>query len=267
MIGFLSSFLAILAGTFAALYSGLLLIFVLRRISSQYLAAFGLGVTFWYFVDTMNDAAQLGVNKGFSGGVHQLGLVLLFVVGLSLVIFGRSFPQQFASELSPKSLSVVPFLVALAIGFHSVGEGISFGALASTTQSSSLIEALGGYGQGTAYVLHKLLEGTVVAISYRVYVQGGGQSRISALKRNASLGLVAGIPTLLGEGVGYYLPLETTYFFALAAGAAIYIFLRLVPPVLLQSKHPTSYASSIKIAASLFLGFVSLYLAGLFHAP
>jgi len=218
LISFASSLVSILLATFVPIYVGLYL-FSGLRISPRYLASFGLGILFWYFLDVMNDSVLLDVNSGFSGGLEQLALVSLFLLGLLiLVLLDTSGTHGADLESYERALLTVPLLFALGIGFHAVAEGLAFGALASATPSGSVIEALGGYSPGVSYVLHKLLEGVVIGVAYRLYVRTESSTRGDAFHPRVFIGLVAGIPTLIGDAVGYYFALSNTYLFSLAGG-------------------------------------------------
>ena len=117
-------------------------------------------------------------------------------------------------------------LVALGIGFHSLGEGVEIGSLiaysyAVAGASSNLIIAIGGLGSGVAYLMHKLLEGFVIGV-FAAAVK-------ARLGRNLVLGLLAGIPTMIGLTVALMVPVDSTVFFAAGAAAVIYIEYKLIP--------------------------------------
>ena len=57
-----------------------------RFLKAKYLAAFAMGVYFWFFSDTIGDANLLGANEGFSGGFLHVTLWVAFAVGLVLVL-------------------------------------------------------------------------------------------------------------------------------------------------------------------------------------
>lgn len=147
-------------------------------------------------------------------------------------------------------------LVALGIGLHSLGEGVEIGSLiaysyAVAGASSNLITAIGGLGSGVAYLLHKLLEGFVIGVfAAAVKIRLG---------RNFVLGLIAGIPTLIGLAVALMVPVDSTVFFAAGAAAVIYIEYKLIPNL-------TRGDRAVLYLAFFLLGFYLMYLAGLFHS-
>src|SRR5437763_5611951 len=83
MIGFAESFLTWLASTILPTFVGLSLItWASKKVPARYIVAFAFGILFWFFVDTISGSAVLDVNSGFGGGLAQVGVVLLFVIGV-----------------------------------------------------------------------------------------------------------------------------------------------------------------------------------------
>lgn len=254
--------------TFIPLYLGLYLSVLGGKFQQKgvvLFAALSSGIMFWFFLDVMNDAALLDVNQGFSGNYTHVLLASLFAVSV-LFLFGLdrhfAFPTERARAPDTPQLSLtygvtttgimtfsVAAILALGIGFHAIGEGFEIGAIAPT--SSSLIEAIGGLGPGIAYVIHKILEGFVIGMFALI-------GRYSKVRNLGILGLIAGIPTLIGFPMGLQSLIDPTYFFALGGGATIYAEYKLIP-IFVQSE-----LKYVSIVAALF-GFYLMYLAGLFH--
>jgi len=245
------------AATFVPLYIGLFLPLAIsgnsvRRL--RILLAISAGIIFWFFLDVMNDAVLLDVNQGFGGGLRHAILAISFAVGL-LLLFGlerassTAHRTRVARGYGATEISyMVAVLVALGIGFHALGEGIEIGSLVPT--AANMVDAIGGLSAGIAYVLHKFLEGLVI----------GAVAAFAKLRtpRIFILGLVSGVPTVMGVGLALLTPINSTYFFALGGAAAVYIEYKLIPNSI-DKDNPTVY-----IIATL-IGFYSMYLAGLFH--
>ncbi len=254
--------------TFVPLYVGLFAPRVLTmgrsgRRTTTVLAAASAGIIFWFFLDVMGEAALLDVNQGFnaqsSGQVatHIL-LATLFAVGLTIMwsLERYSRPKVRTQEESVSSSVSVPNLTfavamvaALGVGFHALGEGVVIGSI--LPHSSSILDAIGGLLPGVAYVLHKFLEGFVVGV-FAVLAGVASERKIGLL------GVIAGIPTVLGFVVGLPSVLESSYFFALGGAGAMYIEIKLVP---VFARTRLDYASIVFV----LLGFYSMYVAGLFH--
>jgi hypothetical protein len=276
MIGFVEGFLAWLATTAIPAFVGLLVIaWAGNAVKPKYLAAFALGIFLWFFVDTIQGSAVLDVNDGFTGGVAQIAVVALFIIGvLSVFWIDRSWGLFSPESTVGKVGFAIPLLVAAAVGIHGLGEGAAFGATAYTTTSTSLIDAFGGVSAGVAYLLHKGLEPMMVGACYCVYSKRMGASIIGQVRDVFLLSLAFVIPSLVGAPVGYFImgpasgflaSFDTTYFFALGTGTSIYAAFRLARP-LFRSEDSVTSEDSIKIAVPIILGFIAIYFAALFHS-
>ncbi len=249
----LVNFLSAIVATFVPLFVGLFLPPLIAGRSQgrvKMLMAISSGIIFWFFLDIMNDAVLLDVNQGFGGGIAQLMLVLVFAAGF-LLLFGLELvprSSRIRRSVSEGSISiVVALLVALAIGFHALGEGIEIGSLLPTT--SNLIDTIGGLTPGIAYVLHKVLEGFVIG-TFAAFLK-------STPLRTATLGLIAGTPTAIGMALALLGPINSTFFFALGGAGALYIEYRLIPNFI-QKKD-------VGIYFAILLGFFLMYFASLLH--
>ncbi len=223
-------------------------------------AAFSAGVLFWFLVDVLGDAALLDVNLGFTGGYAHVTLALMFALGL-LFLFWLEKAQTPHPGIDANTVSLqhtastirqlgygIAIATALGIGFHALAEGVGIGAIIPS--SPSIIDAIGGYSAGIAYVLHKILEGLVISVFALL-------ARAATWKKLGMLGLLAGIPTILGFFIGLF-RVDGTYFFALGAAGGIYAELRLIP---VFSGREVKYGLII----AFLLGTYAMYIAGLFH--
>jgi hypothetical protein len=267
MIGFAESFLAWTAATLLPAFAGLLVITAARKfVEARYLCAFAFGIFLWFFVDTLGGSATLYVNSGFGGGFEQVTVVILFLVG-ALFFFSIDQNGNIFSADAPigKYGIVIPLLVAAALGIHGLGEGWDFGQTVYNTPSAALLDAFGGITAGLAYVLHKALEPMMIGACYAFYTKGIARSSGRWIRDIFLLSIVFAFSSLLGAVVGFYIPLKTTYFFALGTGTSIYAAIRLVGPLFTQP--PTTKSNySIAVAVSILLGFIAIYFAALFHS-
>ena len=272
MIPFIISLAEFLLATFIPLYLGMLLAGAVRtaRLESRYLSAFALGLLFWFFLDTLNDAIQLGVNDGYDFNPQHTGLLLMFILGFLAIALpaGLGLSKRMNAIQSHKA---GPFptalLVAIGMGFHGVGEGLEFGGLSAGTTATTILDAIGGVGGGIAYVLHKLLEASMVMIIFIALVEGERFSLRVEWKRIALLGLAFGIPSALGDVVGYFVEVNSAYLFALGAGAALVVALLAVRPIWGDGwKGDLTYAQYVKMVFMVLIGFLCLYGAAMFHS-
>jgi hypothetical protein len=304
MLGFAESFLPWTASTLIPAFLGLLLVVsserilqailsiskralnriksVFRRSSSRpdstashsarqvgtprYLAAFAFGILFWFLVDTITGAASLDVNSGFSGGVGQLAIVGLFVIGLLFFFSIDRNRNIFSPQLAVGKYGLtIPVLVAVALGIHGLGEGAAFGGTAALTTSTSLLDTFGGVSGGVAYVLHKTLEPMIIGACYCAYSIQHAKNITGRVRDLAILSLIFTIPSLIGAASGYYLTYDSSYFYALGTGTAIYAAVRLSGPMFANTGVTTSKESMI-MAALITLGLLTIYFAALFHS-
>jgi uncharacterized membrane protein len=271
MIAFGVSFVEFLLATFVPIYFGIFFLVALSnatRVETRYLSAYALGLLFWFFFDTLNDAAQLEVNQGYSLDFGHIGLVVLFIIGFLLftLLGGRLSKINDPATKNPFSL-LLAILVGVGMGCHGIAEGIEFGGLAAGTEASNVLDAIGGIGGGIAYILHKLLESTIVIVVFIVLARANGVSFRKQLWQTAIIGLVFGIPSAVGEVAGYSVPIDSSWFYALGAGAALFVVLQVIRPIFAANKESEiTYSQWVRISVAMILGFFLLYAAALFHS-
>jgi hypothetical protein len=270
LIDFPTSFAEFGIATFVPLYFGMLLVAVLRwklHLSSRYLSAFVTGLLFWFFLDTLNDAVQLGVNQGYSFGFEHTALILLFVFGfLSLVLLSGAPMEHWRMGVSQSNVLAIGILVALGMGFHGIGEGLEFGGTAAGTSALTVLDAIGGYGGGLAYVLHKFLEATIVMTVFACLLASDRVDPRKQFWQILILGLMFGLPSALGMIIGYYAPIDASYSYALGGGATLFVAMLAVRPIWEgASKEGLTYSEYVKMMLAMLLGFICLYGAAMFH--
>ena len=270
--------LAALVPAFAALY----LVPSLKSIKIRYLAAAGIGLTLWFFLDTMGDAAYLDAYccslypPFLFGGVGHFLLIIAFVLGISaLAVFDRlAVPNDSGSAPAGKgSLFLIPAAVAFVMGIHSLGEGwvavspVSSGPVSSTGLLAALVSAFGTFPALVSYPIHKFLEASIIGVLYTAYVSRTGGTANSKWWQIPLLGLLFAGPAVLGAAAGYYLSFNTSYFFAFGVTSAFYALLRLMEPVAPGFKAgqngPSRLGTGIFVAMA--VGFFLLYTAALLH--
>jgi zinc transporter ZupT len=275
MLGFAEAFGGWVAVTATPAFVGLLVIVRAGAyIKARYLAAFAFGIFMWFFLDTIGGAANLDVDAGLTGGVDQVAIVLLFVIGLLFFVsvggdlFGRGEPVDGRDGGGTEKAMVnfaIPLLVAIAVGIHGFGEGTAFGSTASTTPSTSLLDAFGGPTAGLAYVLHKVFEPMMVGACYAVYSRDRAKSAAGRLADIAALTVLFVVPSLIGAATGYFVGYDSTYLFALGTGTSVYAALRLAKP-LFRSSDLHGSSEGTRMGISIVLGFLIIYGAALLHS-
>ncbi len=263
MLPFAETYGAWLLATFLPAVAGISLLVLLGGLAKpRYSAALGLGIFFWFFVDTVQGSSNLQVNAGLGGGAGQVAMLSLFALGV-LVFLGAD--RHLLSGSVEEASMLVPLLVAVALGIHGFGEGSAFGSTASRTSGQSLLAAFGGVSEGAAYALHKVLEPMMVAAVYLPYSKSTAKTIAVQAKDVLALSLAFVLPSLVGGAVGYSASYDSTYFFALGAGTSLYAALRLGAQVFSGPPTPST-SESLRVGFFLVLGFLLIYLAALMHS-
>ena len=274
MIGYALTVLGILGATLVPVYIALYLVTNLRAIPTRYLAAAGAGLVFWFFFDTLGNAAQLDVNQSFTGGSSHVGVVIAFVAGISVLGLFDHFAvprptedvkaSASANGSNSKTLFLIPLGVAVVMGIHGFAEGWDFGSAAAVVSGNTLTEAFGGLSPLVSYPIHKFLEASIIAIVYLAFVVRGNTT---AKWHLPVLGLLFGLTPVIGASIGYYVSQDTTFFYAFGVTAALYSALRLVEAIQPQFKIGNGNPSYLggKIFVALVIGFFLLYGAAMLH--
>jgi zinc transporter, ZIP family len=173
-------------------------------------------------------------------------LVLLGVVGTPLLLsaVGRSRGRKQGT----RSPLYVAGLIALGIGLHNLGEGLAIG----TSYASGEI-ALGTF-LVIGFLLHNTTEGLGI-----VTPLAHERPRLASL---VLLGVLAGVPTVLGAWLGgfTYSPAGTAFFLAVGAGAIAQVVYELWR---LFARRSESGLNAPLNVAGLITGMVIMYATGL----
>jgi hypothetical protein len=285
LISYALSVVGILVVTLIPAYLALYLVSNLKPIKTRYIAAAGIGLTFWWFFDTMGDAAALDSNQAiypFSafGGLSHFSLIVTFAAGIAALAIFDHFavpnPDATSAEIQSgasarsmskyaKSLILIPIGVAAVMGIHGLGEGWDFASAAAAVPTSSIVDAFGGVNAIISYPLHKFFEGAIIAAVYTAYVARSNSPK--ATWHIPVLGLLLGFTSVIGASIGYTVSFDTTYFYAFGVTAAFYAMLRLVEAVNLRFKVGENAPTFLgwKIFLAIGIGFFLLYTAALFH--
>lgn len=203
-----------IAGVFP-IYLGIgLAILLLKKITRSwegYFVGIATGVLVYLFFDLMHEAVELTGAKDLLSWVGFLGSLLLGFVGLVAV----ETQQQGRNRSEPSKL-FLPYMIALGMGLHNLGEGLAIGA--SYTHGEWVLSGLLVFG----FALHNGTEGFAII--------GSTGKTLPSAKDMILMGVVAGVPTCLGtliSGVAVS-PYFTLMFYSLAAGSLLYVIFSLV---------------------------------------
>lgn len=205
-LGAVAGLIPIYLGIVAALVLGR----ILPRAWEAGLIGVATGVLLYLFFDLMHESVELtGARDIMSWAVFLGGL------GVSLVgLVWLESSQIFGSNQASRVLSL-PYMIALGMGFHNLGEGLAIGASYASGQWTLSMLLVAGFA------LHNGTEGFGI-------VGAAGKTPLNG-KDIFLLGLLAGAPTCLGtllsgQGVSSYLSI---LFYTLAAGSLLYVILAL----------------------------------------
>jgi zinc transporter, ZIP family len=189
----------------------------------QFLLALTLGLLGFLGVDALlegTDFAGSG-SQAFGGAV----LVYLGAGGAYLALAGidawlRARRKEEGEGARPWRLA---FLVALGIGLHNLGEGLAIGSA----------YAIGSLALGAALVVGFALHNTTEGLAIVAPVAREERQARGSLRRLAGLGVLAGLPAVLGAWIGAsaFNPSLAAFMFGLGAGAIAQVIVQIAPSV------------------------------------
>ena len=234
-LGAIGGVFPVYLGILAALFLGK----VLPRTWEGGLIGVATGVLVYLFFDLMHEATeQTGARDPVSW------LVFLGSLGLSFVgLVALEASQVFGGRSGNRVLSL-PYMIAVGMGLHNLGEGLAIGASYGSGAYTLSALLVAGFG------LHNGTEGFGI-------VSAAGKTPIS-WRDVFLLGLIAGLPTcigtfLSGHGVSPYFSI---CFYALAAGSLLYVVLSLTV---------ISYTATrrVQAATGMFAGISLMYITAM----
>ena len=244
---------AILFGVVAGLfpvYIGLIPLWFLRRISEGwrgFLVSLSLGILLFLFVDVTGEGLNLANMQGANS--------LLFAVGLALGVFAPVYVsrkrrseyiairERAGTAADRRRMGLfTAYMVAMGIGLHNLGEGLAIGAAYSADKvilTSVLV---------IGFALHNGTEGFGIAAPLSTLEM--------SLKDPLTLGAIAGFPTVIGSVIGFlaYSDQIGSLFFAVAAGALLYVIVELIR---IANVYPKVETTFLGIVGGMLLMYVT----------
>lgn len=222
----------------ALLSAGLGAFFGRRWTGQGWMAAFGLGLLLWLFLDLVDESARLG--RESLDPAYQASLVGAFLLGALLLAGTHHLGGGRAAAWLPA------LLWSVGVAFHTFGEGVVAGHEA--VRGTHLLEV--AWTQSLSYALHKVAEGFTVGLLL---------PRSRGWRWPSLLALVMGLPVAAGGLLGPSLGgVASVYAFALGGGAALY-------PLTLIGRQAFNRASPLGATLGLAAGVLALYAAGVIH--
>jgi zinc transporter, ZIP family len=198
-----------------------------RRIDPRYvqfLMALTVGLLAFLGIDALLEGTEFAGEgaQAFGGAaLVYLGAAVAYLtlVGVDARLRGRTEGER-ARGATPWRLA---FLVALGIGLHNLGEGLAIGSA----------YAIGSLALGAALIVGFALHNTTEGLAIVAPMAKGESAPRGDWRRFAGLGLLAGLPAVVGAWVGAsaFNPSLAAFLFGLGAGAIAQVIVQIAPSI------------------------------------
>ncbi|WP_255170874.1 ZIP family metal transporter [Natrononativus amylolyticus] len=229
----------------------------IRSLDHRYLHAFlalSAGVLAFIAFEMTEEVFEHGAEVGpvaaggleLSGVIVAGGLAVAGVGGTFAVMYVISEWRQRKMASAEKSGLTIAYLVAVALGLHSIGEGLAIGVAFIDGQGTLVMLLVVGF------VMHNVMEGpTVVAAVARDHT-------IPPLRHFAAMGVIAGGPVILGGWVGSLANSSAlaVLFYAVAVGAILQVIIELVDLIKFDAESVVTRLNAATFVVGVALMFV-----------
>jgi zinc transporter ZupT len=147
----------------------------------------------------------------------------------------------------------IALMISIGIGLHNLGEGLAIGAavvLGEVALSTFLI---------VGFTLHNTTEGLAIVAPM---AKSGGKVTIRKL---IVMGLIAGVPTIIGAWIGGFLysPIAAIIFLSIGAGAIFQVVFSITSWMSSNTSEPRKAMLSTPMIAGFTVGMIIMYATSL----
>lgn len=212
----------------------------------DFLLALTIGLLVFLLFDATDEGLEIA--RGIPGSFQGTTLFLFGAVAAFLAL--EALGTALKARRKASAGWATALLVAIGIGLHNFGEGLAIGA---------------------AFALGEAALGTLLIIGFTLHNTTEGLAIIAPLARERVpvrdlllLGLIGGVPTILGAWLGglVYSPVLSVLFLSIGAGAIAQV-VNLIARQMAGGEGVTRYFTRGPVLAGLAAGFVIMYSTGM----
>jgi zinc transporter, ZIP family len=211
-----------------------------------FLMAATVGLLVFLGIDATSEALELG---GTLGGAFQgTGIVGIGILGTWLLLDAISRRQKAIRQSESSQRMSLATVIAVGIGLHNLGEGLAIGAA----------YAVGAASLGTflvvGFIIQNITEGLGIVVPL-----AKDKPRLASL---VTLGLIAGLPAIVGTWVGglIYSQALSVLFLAIGAGAVFQVAFEIARQSI--GKGAVARQSPLVTFGGVMTGMLVLYITG-----
>jgi zinc transporter ZupT len=213
----------------------------------MFLLAVTIGLLIFLGIDTLAEALEQVA--GVPGPFQGIGLVGIGAVTTFLLLETISQRQVAVGKREASQRLRVAYMIAVGIGLHNLGEGLTIGA------AYNLGEVALGSFLVVGFIIQNITEGLGIIAPILRHRPG--------IRHLVWLGLIGGVPAVIGAWLGGFAPSSTlaVLFLAIGTGAIFQVVYEITRLIRKDSSHEPLPAT---VFSGVVAGMLLLWLTGLF---